>query len=117
MKQLLFILMACISFSCHSQNCGTLPNSYKSYNEAIVTVENSSFKISESVNTSKSSWIRKAHYYSCDGQTGYFIIQENDKTYIHANVPIDVWQGFKNADSFGSYYDHNIRGRYRLNLN
>jgi hypothetical protein len=117
MKQLLFILIASISFSCHSQNCVTLPNSYKSYNEAIARVESSSFKFSESANTSKSSWIRKAHYYSCDGETGYFIIQENDKTYIHANVPISIWKDFKNAVSFGSYYDHYIRHKFPLYLN
>ncbi|MBK7560886.1 MAG: KTSC domain-containing protein [Chitinophagaceae bacterium] len=31
-------------------------------------------------------------------------------------MPVDLWKGFKNASSKGSYYDHNIKGRYRLPL-
>lgn len=117
MKYFFLLLISCISFSCHSQNCSTLPKNFISYNQAIRTIENTSFRISESVNTSKSSWINRAHYYSCDGKTGFFIIELKGKTYIHANMPISVWEGFKNAFSFGSYYDHYIRHKYFLSLN
>ncbi|MEO5991738.1 MAG: KTSC domain-containing protein [Ferruginibacter sp.] len=117
MNYFLFILITCISFSCNGQNCSTLPNKFSSYNQAITKVENSNFKVSESVNTSKSSWISNVHYYSCDGKTGFFIIELKRKTYIHANMPISVWQGFKKAVSFGSYYDHHIRHKFFLNLN
>ena len=57
-----------------------------------------------------------ASYYSCDGQTGYLIIETDKQPYIHAGVPSSAWNGFKIASSFGSYFDHNIKGRYRLNL-
>ena len=33
--------------------------------------------------------------------------------YIYDNVPLSVWEGFKNAPSKGSYYATNIRGKYR----
>lgn len=33
--------------------------------------------------------------------------------YIYDNVPLSVWEGFKNAPSKGNYYATNIRGKYR----
>ncbi|MFN6115154.1 MAG: KTSC domain-containing protein [Flavobacteriales bacterium] len=33
------------------------------------------------------------------------------------DVPLNVWQGFKEASSFGTYYNANIKRRYRLGLN
>jgi len=97
-------------------DCDQLSQKFTSYDQAINLVRSSSFKISETVNTSRSSWIRGAEYYSCDGSTGYFIIETPNRIYIHADMPISVWQQFKNARSFGSFYDYNIKGRYRLYL-
>jgi len=96
-------------------DCNSLGN-FKTYDEAISKVKSTDFKISESVATDKSSWIRGASYYSCDGQTGYLIIETDNRSYIHSGVPVSVWKEFKDAESFGSHYDHNIKGRYRLNL-
>ena len=98
------------------QDCNKIPSSFRSYEQAVQIVKSSTFKIRESVNTSKSSWIRAASFYSCDSQKGFLIIRTDDREYIHQNVPIEVWRGFKNASSFGSYYSNNIRGRYRLIL-
>jgi hypothetical protein len=117
MRILLAISLTFIFSSCHSQTpCADLPAHFSSYNDAVEAVQSAEFQINESVNTSKSSWIRSAHYYSCDGETGYFIFTTDNNTYIHANMPIEVWNGFKNADSFGSYYDENIKGNYQIAL-
>lgn len=131
------ILLGSISFSCnqvgstqvnqeaspHKEDsrinvpkCSDLPNSFSSYSQAITTIQNTEFKISESLTTSKSSWIRRADYYSCDGQSGFFIIVTDAKSYIHANMPIALWLHFKQANSFGSFYDHYIKGKYRIYL-
>ena len=101
----------------NKHDCDQLSQKFTSYDQAINLVRSSSFKISETVNTSRSSWIRGAEFYSCDGSTGYFIIETSNRIYIHADMPISVWQQFKNARSFGSFYDYNIKGRYRLYLN
>jgi len=100
----------------YSQNCKTLPIEFDSYEQAIRLVKSSTFKIEESLNTSKSSWIRGASYFSCDRKTGFLIFKTDDREYIHQNVPIDIWNGFKNASSFGSYYNRYIKGRYQLSL-
>lgn len=110
-----FILYSLI-ISCDGVVCDSLPNTYTSYEEAIGIIESAKFKQEDKVNTSKSSWIRGASFYSCDGITGYFIIETDSKKYIHSGIPVKVWQGFKKADSFGSYYNKNIKNRYQFKL-
>jgi len=114
MKLRIFILLilSTLLFACTTQDCNKLPDKFTSYSEAFEKIENSSFKIEESVNTSKSSWIRGATYYSCDGEKGYLLIETDTKTYIHKEVPLSVWNGFKVADSFGEYYHRYIKSKY-----
>lgn len=115
-KGYIFLIISITCFySCHSQTvCKTIPEHFTSYDEAIKNVKNAKFKISECVNTSKSSWIESAHYYSCDSIIGYFIIQTHSKEYIYKSMPIKIWYGFKQTVSYGSYYDVNIKKRYQL---
>ena len=94
--------------------CEELPVHYESYAEAKKLVLASTFPVFESVNTTNSSWIRSASYYSCDGKTGHFIISTDKQTYLHANIPLSVWKSFTHASSFGSFYSRNIKGRYPL---
>jgi uncharacterized protein (UPF0332 family) len=100
--------------TCSAQNCSTLPDKFGSYEEATSKIAKATFKVSESVNTSKSSWIRSAKYKSCDGETGYFLFKTDVKEYIHKGVPISIWKGFKEAESIGSYYNRYIKRRYQL---
>ncbi len=79
-------------------------------------IRSASFRIAEEQNTDESSWVRGAEFYSCDGATGFFILRTDDREYIHVDVPVAVWQGFKDASSFGTYYNANIKRRYRLGL-
>ena len=117
MKRLLF-LSFCLTITIgFSQSCENLKTTFESYPEAKSIVTKTNFNISEELDTSKSSWLRSASYFSCDKQTGYLIIYTDKKSYIHANVPLRTWQSFKNAESFGSFYSKNIRGNYKLKLN
>ena len=102
--------------SCLGQDCSSIPSHFSSYNAAISFVRNARFKFSDDVNTSRSSWIRTASYYSCDGVVGYFIFSTDTKEYIHSDVPMGLWRQFKKASSFGSFYDRNIKNRYRFYL-
>jgi hypothetical protein len=100
----------------HGQDCNKLPASFANYAQASQLIKASTFKMHESVNTSKSSWVRGASYYSCDSQKGFLIIKTDNGEYVHQNVPVEVWNAFKKASSFGSYYDHFIKGNYRLTM-
>lgn len=64
----------------------------------------------------KNSWVRGASYHSCDKKFGYFIIKTDKRSYIYKDLPINIWNSFKKASSFGSYYDRNIKNRYQLYL-
>lgn len=100
--------------SCKGQDCETLPKTYSSYSVALSSIKMASFNYTDSVNTSSSSWITDANYYSCDETKGFLIIETSKKNYIFKNVPIQVWHNFKDASSFGKFYNKYIRGKYQL---
>lgn len=111
------LLLTILSISCsHKINCEQIPNSFSTYDEALLQIESAHFEISESVNTSKSSWIKNASYYSCDGQTGYFVLGTSKKQYLFSNMPYMVWKQFENAESFGKFYNEQIKNKYHFQL-
>ena len=110
-----FLLLVFALSSC-GQNCKDISGSYNNYEEAKTIVLGASFKFTDDCNVSESSFITSADYYSCDGLVGYFIIGMNGKKYIFQNMPYEVWDGFKNAESKGKFYNREIRGRYLLKL-
>jgi hypothetical protein len=97
---------------------GTVPPapsepSFTTYDEAVQYVRG--HYSGESIDARRSSWITSAEYFPADGR-GYLILGMTGRPYIFAGVPLQVWQEFKDAPSLGRYYNQNIRGRYRLNL-
>lgn len=63
----------------------------------------------DSFDSPESSWIEGAEY---DQETKVLIIETEKQEYTFVDVPIEVWEGFKNAPSKGSYYHKNIRDKY-----
>jgi len=116
MSKLFILLLVVALSSCGGSNCDKLPTYFNSYSEAEKQIQNSHFNLKEEVNTNKISWIRGAKYFSCDNKTGFFFLQTDREDYIYQNLPIEIWNGFKNASSFGSYYNANIKHRYQLQL-
>ncbi len=115
--KIIFFLSIFFNFACNESNCDELPTKYSSFDEAVITIKKASFEVEESCNTSKSSWVLGASYYSCNGSTGFFILKTANQDYLYSGVPLDVWKGFKKAESFGSYYNNNIKGHYTFRLN
>lgn len=116
MKIFPFVFLLFFYISCTGQDCKKLQENFSSYDEALNTIETTKFTFVDEVNTSKSSWIRNARYYSCNRKEGYFLLETSKKRYIFKGLPIAIWISFKKADSFGKYYHQFIRGRYRLVL-
>lgn len=117
MRILIINILCCLAITTYGQtDCNKLQANFKSYNEAVSKINSTKFIFTESVNTSKSSWVRGASYFSCDKVFGYFIIKTDKHNYIYKDLPISVWNNFKNASSFGSFYDRNIKNRYQLYL-
>ncbi len=98
----------------NTYSCKDLSTQFQTYEEALLRIKQSNFQIKDAVITSKSSWIRGASYYSCDGQTGYFVILTDQNNFLFQNMPITIWEGFKDTNSFGEYYNAYIRDRYLM---
>lgn len=118
-KKAVFVFYVLILFTINSvaqshKSCEKLPNSFPNYESATQQIKSVKFKINETIDTRKSSWIRGLDYLSCDGKSGFMILKTDGKSYIHQNVPIDIWTGLKNASSSGSYYNENIKHRYQI---
>ena len=112
----LFSILVFVFLSC-SGNCNSISKKFSSYDEAISIVRSADFSIEEKVDTD-SSWIDSIEYYSCDGVKGFLIVNtKSGASYIHENMPKEVWNEFKNADSFGRFYNQNIKGNYYLEIN
>lgn len=94
------------------------PEDFSNYEEAIEYVRSNPVFNLDKVDTSKSSWIRGAEYcYQNGSDYGYAIFNLQEKEYIHKGVPKEVWEDFKDAESFGSYYNKYLKGEYTLYLN
>jgi hypothetical protein len=102
--------------SCKSQNCSELINEFKNYDEAKVLVQKTNFSFTETLNAEKSSWIKSGKYLSCDSKIGFILYKTDKETYIHQNVPIEIWNELKLASSIGTYYNRNIKHKYQLNI-
>ncbi|NLP59429.1 KTSC domain-containing protein [Lutibacter sp. B1] len=108
------ILIVLLTASCSGQDCSKINNDFESYQSALKIIKSSEFKITDNCDTSKSSWIYNADFYSCNGIKGFLIIETKSKAYIHKEVPIEKWNEFKKAKSFGKYYNQNIKNRFQL---
>ncbi|WP_377981306.1 KTSC domain-containing protein [Aquirufa esocilacus] len=118
MKILILNLLYFISISSlGQQDCNKLQSNFNNFNEALSKIKSTKFIFTEKINTSKSSWIRSASYFSCDNKNGYFIIRTDKQIYIHKDLPIRVWNNFKNTNSYGSFYNLKIKNRYQLSVN
>ena len=116
MRRIFKVFVLFIFISCKSNDCSKLPDSFPSYQDGLNMVENTKFDFTDQVDTSESSWVRGASYYSCNGDTGFLILNTDSHVYIHQEVPKKLWEGFIKANSFGRFYNRNIKGRYQLQL-
>lgn len=63
----------------------------------------------EALDTTGSSFVQGAWY---DKHNEYMIINLSGTNYQYCNLPADIWENFKQASSFGSFYNKNIKGSY-----
>ena len=59
--------------------------------------------------TTGSSFVDGAWY---DRANAYMIIKLDSRYYHYCDLPEEVWASFGRADSFGSFYNAQIKGRY-----
>jgi len=61
-------------------------------------------------NNLNSSWLSMASY-DTDDET-LTVTTNSGQDYTHENVPQDIFEGLRDADSPGAYYHANIKGKY-----
>lgn len=98
MKILLFLLFASIL---NAQNFVQIK-----YRYSPVDIDNGYFKC---IDTSKSSFVRGACY---DKTNKYMIISLRGTNYHYCGLAIQIWNSFKNASSFGRYFNQYIKGNF-----
>jgi hypothetical protein len=120
MKRLiLFVALIFFGIILNAQidNCIHSNTNWKSDKNAIETIEKESFAYTDMINGEEDSWMQSAHYYSCNKEFGFVIVKGNRKCFIHQNVPVNVWEALKSANSKGGYYNFYIKNKYKLQKN
>ena len=112
----LLVVISVIFTSCNSQNCEGFPAYFTSYRQAVHELKSTDFIIEESLDSSRSTVIRNASFYSCDSKTGFLLVKIRRTEYIYQNVPISVWENFKVAESYGKFYNNYIKRRFELKI-
>lgn len=116
MHPIMALLYLFLFVSCSTEPCEEIPSRFTTYKSAIEAIQSADFRIEEKLNTDRSSWIRSARYYSCNGIEGYALITTDKTTYVHTNVPYELWKSFNAANSFGRFYNSRLKEQYQLNL-
>ena len=76
------------------------------YREDPVDINHPGF---EYLDTARSSFIMGAWY---DADKSYMIIRLKGAYYQYCGMPLEIWNYFKRADSFGSFYNKYIKGNF-----
>jgi len=120
MKKILFVILCGTAIvACNSKtDCSELTGNYSNFIDARKDITKANYPVKKIQSTPESSWIKRIEFYSCDEEAGYLIIYTTrSEEYIHANVPMSVWDELSTSTSKGSYYNSNIINRYPFNLN
>ena len=114
----IIILFLLFMLGCSQKEpCENIPKSFNTYSELENVILFTKFNYVDEFNASKSSWIRNAKFYSCDRKFGFLIIRTDKQNYIHEDLPINIWYKFKNAESFGYFYNKTIKYKYQCSIN
>ncbi|SEH57132.1 KTSC domain-containing protein [Paenimyroides aquimaris] len=119
MKKILLLICTPILFlACNKKSdCDELKGSYSTFVEARKEITKANYPVKKIQSTPESSWIKRIEYYSCNEKEGYLIIYTTrSEEYIHAKVPVSVWEELSTSSSKGSYYNMHIINRYPFNL-
>lgn len=111
--KIFFLSILLLTLSCKAQNCKDVSFQGKSYKDALKTIKHTNFNLSEKIYTN-SSWIKSIEFYSCNEITGFLILtSKQDRQYIHNSVPLNLWYQFKQTDSYGRFYNANIKNKFQ----
>lgn len=119
LAQFVFIFSLILISLTHLYFTGVFEKTYRQDTpEVILKIENRDTpvvyqsSVFEALDTSDSSFVNFALY---DKKEFYLILGLSGKNYQYCEVPQYLWSNFKKSESFGSFYNKNIKGDYSCN--
>ena len=95
-----------------SANCDSLDITSSTLEDAISTIELTTFRYQQQFKISRTYGIMSAKYFSCDGQTGYLVLKVDKEDLIYLEVPDSKWKGLIGSADINGFYDTEIKGKY-----
>ncbi|MFA0964127.1 hypothetical protein AB9P05_20125 [Roseivirga sp. BDSF3-8] len=89
--------------------CNNVPRDLGNRVQAIQTLQDTEFTFEQSLETLQVFGVKKATYYSCDGNLGYLVVNTYRRNYLYENVPRELWENFKNAYSIDGFFTKNLK--------
>lgn len=94
-------------------NCDSLELERLPFETVVSTLENTSFRFDQGFRISRVSGVRAAHYYSCNGTTGYLLLTIGQEKRVFIDVPKSLWDEFITASDLDGFYEKNIQSEFR----
>jgi hypothetical protein len=89
--------------------CNNIPKDLGNRTQAIRTLSETEFTFEQSLETLQVFGVKKAIFYSCDGNLGYLMVNTSRRNYLYENVPRELWENFKNANSIDGFFNKNLK--------
>lgn len=94
-------------------NCDSLQLTELPLEEVISAIENTSFRFDQGFKISRVAGIRAAHYYSCNGISGYLILTIGQEKKVFSEVTKKLWNEFIASSDLDNFYEENIKSEFR----
>ncbi|MGB3180971.1 MAG: hypothetical protein WBB45_06255 [Cyclobacteriaceae bacterium] len=89
--------------------CNNIPRDLGNRTQAISTLSDTEFIFEQSLETLQVFGVKKATFYSCDGNLGYLVVNTSRRNYLYENVPRALWENFKVAYSIDGFFVKNLK--------
>ncbi|HLF34402.1 MAG TPA: hypothetical protein VI583_09200 [Cyclobacteriaceae bacterium] len=73
-------------------NCDSLGILPDDYPDALLKIENASWRYQRSFSISRQHGLRQARFFSCDAETGFLITHSDSTKCIFHDVPLKAWE-------------------------
>jgi len=92
--------------------CDSLPEKFSSMQEALATIEGAKYRFEESFKISRPKGLQAGKFLSCDGESGYLVVEIDDEKRILSKVSKKIWKNFKKSSNPGYYFHEYIHEKF-----
>ena len=75
-------------------------------------IKDATWRYTQSIHLNRPYGFRHADFYSCDVQSGFLVIEIDDKNYIYEDVPVTLWEEFSKTIDPDGFIDDKIKGKF-----